>query len=171
MSIMYGWEIGPGVVGTRSEHDEGHKMFGYTFFKICIKYVTPVCMVLVLYGQIKELLLCITPIKIPKKPKDRRLWPPVHSLSKKGRRPFLTKKAGPMELEGLHFPADARLFFETLCLMLFFCSESPETRLRHNAQPGFPIDGTMVFHSKCASFSSKFYRIEEEAPGSPCAQY
>lgn len=29
-------------------------MFGYTFFKICIKYVTPVCMVLVLYGQIKE---------------------------------------------------------------------------------------------------------------------
>ena len=36
------------------ESDEGHQMFGYTFFKICIKYVTPVCMVLVLYGQIKE---------------------------------------------------------------------------------------------------------------------
>ena len=54
MSIMYGWEIGPGVVRDEIEHDEGHKMFGYTFFKICIKYVTPVCMVLVLYGQIKE---------------------------------------------------------------------------------------------------------------------
>ena len=54
MSIMYGWEIGPGVVRDEIEHDEGHKMFGYTFFKICIKYVTPVCMLLVLYGQIKE---------------------------------------------------------------------------------------------------------------------
>ena len=54
MSIMYGWEIGPGGVRDEIEHDEGHKMFGYTFFKICIKYVTPVCMVLVLYGQIKE---------------------------------------------------------------------------------------------------------------------
>ena len=54
MSIMYGWEVGPGVVRDEIEHDEGHKMFGYTFFKICIKYVTPVCMVLVLYGQIKE---------------------------------------------------------------------------------------------------------------------
>ena len=50
----FGWEIGPGVVRDEIEHDEGHKMFGYTFFKICIKYVTPVCMVLVLYGQIKE---------------------------------------------------------------------------------------------------------------------
>ena len=37
-----------------ADPDISFEMFGYTFFKICIKYVTPVCMVLVLYGQIKE---------------------------------------------------------------------------------------------------------------------
>ena len=26
----------------------------YGWFKICIKYITPLCMLLVLYGQIKE---------------------------------------------------------------------------------------------------------------------
>ena len=32
----------------------GHPMSGYGFFKVCIKFITPLCMILVLYGQIKE---------------------------------------------------------------------------------------------------------------------
>mgnify|MGYP000986164121 CR=1 FL=1 len=26
----------------------------YGFFKVCVKFITPLCMVLILYGQIKE---------------------------------------------------------------------------------------------------------------------
>ena len=29
-------------------------MSTYGFFKICIKFITPLCMVLILYGQIKS---------------------------------------------------------------------------------------------------------------------
>ena len=32
----------------------GHPMGSYGFFKICAKFITPLCMILILYGQIKE---------------------------------------------------------------------------------------------------------------------
>ena len=53
MSIMSGWELGPDVVKEECERS-GHAMSGYGFFKVCIKFITPLCMILVLYGQIKE---------------------------------------------------------------------------------------------------------------------
>ena len=53
MSIMIGWEVGPEMVKEECEQS-GHAMGGYGFFKFCIKYITPLCMILVLYGQIKE---------------------------------------------------------------------------------------------------------------------
>ena len=53
MSIMIGWELGPDVVKEECEAS-GHAMGGYGFFKVCIKYITPLIMILVLYGQIKE---------------------------------------------------------------------------------------------------------------------
>ena len=53
MSIMIGWELGPDVVKEECEQS-GHPMSGYGFFKVCIKFITPLCMILVLYGQIKE---------------------------------------------------------------------------------------------------------------------
>ena len=53
MSIMIGWELGPDVVKEECERS-GHAMSGYGFFKACIKFITPLCMILVLYGQIKE---------------------------------------------------------------------------------------------------------------------
>ena len=53
MSIMIGWELGPDVVKEECERS-GHAMSGYGFFKVCIKFITPLCMILVLYGQIKE---------------------------------------------------------------------------------------------------------------------
>ena len=53
MSIMYGWEIGPEVVHAEATR-EGQSFGAYGWFKLCIKYITPLCMLLVLYGQIKE---------------------------------------------------------------------------------------------------------------------
>ena len=53
MSIMYGWEIGPEVVHAEATR-EGQSFGAYGWFKICIKYITPLCMLLVLYGKIKK---------------------------------------------------------------------------------------------------------------------
>ena len=53
MSLMFGWEVGPDVVKEECEQS-GHAMGSYGFFKVCIKYITPLIMIFVLYGQIKE---------------------------------------------------------------------------------------------------------------------
>ena len=53
MSLMIGWEIGPEVIKGEVEQS-GHAMGSYSFFKICVKFITPLCMILILYGQIKE---------------------------------------------------------------------------------------------------------------------
>ena len=53
MSLMIGWELGPDMVKEECEAS-GHAMSGFSFFKICVKFITPLCMVLILYGQIKE---------------------------------------------------------------------------------------------------------------------
>ena len=53
MSLMIGWEIGPEMVKAECEQS-GHAMSGYGFFKVCVKFITPLCMILILYGQIKE---------------------------------------------------------------------------------------------------------------------
>ena len=52
MSLMIGWEIGPEVVKEECEATPGHKMGSYGFFKICVKVITPLCMLLILYGQV-----------------------------------------------------------------------------------------------------------------------
>ena len=52
MTLMIGWEIGPEVVKNECEATEGHKMSSYPFFKVCCKYITPLCMLLILYGQV-----------------------------------------------------------------------------------------------------------------------
>ena len=56
MSLMIGWEIGPEFVKEETEQS-GHAMGSYGFFKVCVKFITPLCMVLILYGQIKEFFL------------------------------------------------------------------------------------------------------------------
>ena len=53
MSLMIGWEIGPEVIKGEVEQS-GHAMGSYSFFKVCVKFITPLCMILILYGQIKE---------------------------------------------------------------------------------------------------------------------
>ena len=53
MSLMIGWEIGPEFVKEEAEQS-GHAMGSYGFFKVCVKFITPLCMILILYGQIKE---------------------------------------------------------------------------------------------------------------------
>ena len=53
MSLMIGWEVGPEMVKAECEQS-GLAMSGYGFFKVCVKFTTPLCMILILYGQIKE---------------------------------------------------------------------------------------------------------------------
>ena len=52
MSLMFGWEVGPEVVKEECEATPGHKMGSYGFFKICVKVITPLCMLFILYGQV-----------------------------------------------------------------------------------------------------------------------
>ena len=54
MTLMIGWEIGPEVVKDECEAAPDHKMGTYGFFKVCCKFITPLCMLLILYGQIKD---------------------------------------------------------------------------------------------------------------------
>ena len=56
MSLMIGWEIGPEFVKEETEQS-GHVMGSYGFFRVCVKFITPLIMVLILYGQIKEFFL------------------------------------------------------------------------------------------------------------------
>ena len=51
MSLMIGWEIGPEVVKEEAEQ-QGQKFGAYGFFKVCTKVITPLCMLLILYGQV-----------------------------------------------------------------------------------------------------------------------
>ena len=51
MSLMIGWEIGPEVVKEECE-EQGNKFGAFGFFKICCKVITPLCMLLILYGQV-----------------------------------------------------------------------------------------------------------------------
>ena len=53
MSLMIGWEIGPEVVKEECEQ-QGNKLPSYGFFKICTKVITPLCMLLILYGQLQS---------------------------------------------------------------------------------------------------------------------
>ncbi len=53
MCLCIGWELGPKMVDDECcLEGQSFKMKG--FFNICVKYITPLCMILVLYGQIKE---------------------------------------------------------------------------------------------------------------------
>ena len=51
MSLMLGWETGPDLVKEEC-NQEGNKLVSYGFFKICVKVITPLCMLLILWGQI-----------------------------------------------------------------------------------------------------------------------
>ena len=53
MCLCIGWELGPKMVDDECcLEGQTFKMKG--FFNICVKYITPLCMILVLYGQIKD---------------------------------------------------------------------------------------------------------------------
>ena len=51
MSLMIGWEIGPEVVKEECEQ-QGNTLPTYGFFTVCVKIITPLCMLLILYGQV-----------------------------------------------------------------------------------------------------------------------
>ena len=51
MSLMIGWEIGPEVVKEECEQ-QGNTLPTYGFFTVCVKIITPLIMLLILYGQV-----------------------------------------------------------------------------------------------------------------------
>ena len=51
--MVVGWEIGPTIVKEECEQ-EGNKLRSFGFFKICVKVITPLCMLLILWGQLKS---------------------------------------------------------------------------------------------------------------------
>lgn len=53
MSLMIGWETGPDLVKEEAEK-EGNRMKSYGYFRVCVKYITPLCMLLVLWGQLQS---------------------------------------------------------------------------------------------------------------------
>ena len=53
MCLCIGWELGPKMVDDECcLEGQSFKMKG--FFNVCVKFITPLCMILVLYGQIKD---------------------------------------------------------------------------------------------------------------------
>ena len=57
MSLWIGWIVGPEVI--RDEVSQGgHKMSDglYSFFIICVRFITPLAMAMILFGQIKTFL-------------------------------------------------------------------------------------------------------------------
>ena len=53
MCLCIGWELGPKMVDDECcLEGQSFKMKG--FFNICVKFITPLCMLLMLYGQIRE---------------------------------------------------------------------------------------------------------------------
>ena len=53
LTIMVSWEIGPEVVKEEIEQ-HGNKFSAYKFYRFCVRYITPLGLLLVLYGQIKS---------------------------------------------------------------------------------------------------------------------
>ena len=53
MCLMIGWEIGPKVVKDECSI-EGNKLSTYGYFMVCVKFITPLLMLFILYGQIKS---------------------------------------------------------------------------------------------------------------------
>jgi NSS family neurotransmitter:Na+ symporter len=51
MSLLIGWKWGTDMVLEECEAD-GKKAWGRNFFNICFKFITPLGMVVVLYGQL-----------------------------------------------------------------------------------------------------------------------
>ena len=53
MSLMIGWETGPELI--REEATErGQHFDSFGFFRVCVRYITPLCMLVVLYGQLQS---------------------------------------------------------------------------------------------------------------------
>ena len=53
MTLMLGWETGTDLVKDECEATPGHKMNSYGYYTFCCKFLTPLVMLLILYGQLK----------------------------------------------------------------------------------------------------------------------
>lgn len=54
MTLMLGWETGTDLVKAECEETPGHKMKIEGYFKVCCKFITPLAMLLILWGQLQS---------------------------------------------------------------------------------------------------------------------
>ena len=54
MSVLIGWVYKTKNAVVPECEQSGHKFWGYGFFNVCFKFIVPVLMAFVLYGQISD---------------------------------------------------------------------------------------------------------------------
>ena len=57
MAVLIGWKWKTRNLIVPECEISGHKFWGYTFFDICFKFITPIGMILVLGGQIYDFFI------------------------------------------------------------------------------------------------------------------
>ena len=54
MTLMIGWETGTDLIKEECEATPDHKFGIGGYFKVCVKFITPLCMLLILWGQVSS---------------------------------------------------------------------------------------------------------------------
>ena len=57
MCLMISWELKPDVLRQEILLNGENRPWVYDFFRLCVKYITPLCMLMILYGQISDFFI------------------------------------------------------------------------------------------------------------------
>ena len=57
MCLMISWELKPDVLRQEILLNGVNRPWVYDFFRLCVKYITPLCMLMILYGQISDFFI------------------------------------------------------------------------------------------------------------------
>lgn len=54
---MISWELKPDTLRQEILLNGENRPWVYDFFRLCVKYITPLCMLMILYGQISDFFI------------------------------------------------------------------------------------------------------------------
>ena len=57
MCLMISWELKPDALRQEILLNGENRPWVYDFFRLCVKYITPLCMLMILYGQISDFFI------------------------------------------------------------------------------------------------------------------
>ena len=57
MCLMISWELKPDTLRQEILLNGENRPWVYDFFRLCVKYITPLCMLMILYGQISDFFI------------------------------------------------------------------------------------------------------------------